>query len=490
MKKFAALILFAIIIFVMFACANPGSKENYNTANSETDQTEETTKETTERYIPDLPDIDFGGYEFRAFVPISNIHGNYAFSTGEETGDIINDAIYTRNRYIEAKYNVFLKQTEIEDMWQLSDIFKKSVTSGSDDFDLCVQIGRYGYSLAVEGYAMRAEELPYLDMTKPWYAYDINETMSVGNIHFIVYSDECLNLYEGLQALCFNKNLINDLGLEVPYDLVYNETWTYDKFFDMCKAATHDVDGDGSMTDNDRYGVLSQIDMFISNFWVCAGIKTVVKDSDNMLVLNTVGNERLINVLEKTRQNLYGGEKIYFDAYVDIKGNTDREVSHQQFENNRGLFYSAQMAMVPYMRGMETDFGIVPFPKENENQSRYYTRVIDAWPKIVPNNAPDPERTSIILEAVAAESKSTTVPAYKEISLRTKFTRDNESSEMIDIIFNNAVMDLGDIMWLEIRSPFIYEASGNGNFVSVAEKNAKSFQRLLDKVNNAAADLS
>ncbi|MDD4773623.1 MAG: hypothetical protein PHZ09_08455, partial [Eubacteriales bacterium] len=36
---------------------------------------------------------------------------------------------------------------------------------------------------------------------------------------------------------------------------------------------------------------------------------------------------------------------------------------------------------------------------------------------------------------------------YYEVSLRTKFTRDEESLYMLDIIFSNRVFDWGDTIW-------------------------------------------
>jgi len=492
-KIFMALLVF-LVLALLSACSgntqmNPESKkEPAGTTDSDSN---ETSDNKNERFTPNLPEVDFGGYEFRALVPVNNAYGSYTFDVEEENGDNLNDAIYKRNRYIEDKYNVILKQTEIADFWPLIDMFKKSVMSGSDDFDVSTQ--NRSLNLATQGYCLLPDDLPCIDMTQPWYAHDLNETYRIGNKNFIAYSDECMSVYDAVIALCFNKTLLRELGLENPYELVRNGTWTHDKFFDMCRAAVSDLNGDGKMTDTDRYGILSQFDEFLGNFWVAAGIKTVGKDPDDMLTLNLAGNEPLLSILDKTRQNVYGDQKIFFDTYKDKVTSFQLDlvdVSHMQFENNLGLFLTAKMVRIPHLRTMEADFGIVPFPKADEDQNRYYAAINGAWPKIVPNTAPNPERTSIILEALAAESKNLTIPAFTEICLKTKYARDEESQEMITIILNSVTEDLGTtIFWDSVKAGLLAEVMGKGNFVSVIEKRSASWEKLLNEMNGAVDDL-
>ncbi|MCL2814819.1 MAG: hypothetical protein FWD23_09490, partial [Oscillospiraceae bacterium] len=151
---------------------------------------------------------------------------------------------------------------------------------------------------------------------------------------------------------------------------------------------------------------------------------------------------------------------------------------------------TAKMVRIPYLRSMEADFGVVPFPKADENQSRYYAASNGAWPKIIPNTAPNPERTGIILEALAAESKNLTIPAFIEICLKTKYVRDEESSEMLTIILNSVTEDLGTtIFWDSVKAALLAEVMGKGNFVSVIEKQSARLEKLLNEMNDAVADL-
>ena len=53
------------------------------------------------------------------------------------------------------------------------------------------------------------------------------------------------------------------------------------------------------------------------------------------------------------------------------------------------------------------------------------------------------EPVGLILEALTRDSENSVVPVYKEILLKSKYARDQGSSDMLDIIFASAVYDIG-----------------------------------------------
>ena len=479
MKRFILLLLIAVLL-VSCAAGDDGGTVDVTTA---ADIGAEVTSETEpELIVPELPEADYGGYVFRAYVPTPNVWASCTFNIDDETGDTVNDAIYLRNRAIEEQFNVVLTETDIGPFDKLQNVFSQSVSAGSDDFDICVQIDRNAFALAIGGYVLSADNLPYVDLSKPWYMHDVMNSMSLGGKIFIIESNENMSLYECTDVLFFNKKIVEDLGLAVPYDLVNDGTWTYDKFFDLSKAAAMDIDGDGVMTEADRFGIISEDTTMFRNIWESSGIQSIVKDSDDMFALNLSGNEKLSNILEKANQNLYGEDKMYLS-------NGDQVVTLQLFENNLALFHGSMLIRTKEMRAMETDFGIVPYPKYDESQDRYYVRSGGGWPKIVPVHAQNPERTSVIIEALAAESRNTTVPAFKEVNLRTKITRDNESAEMLDLIFDSGFGDVGTFLWLDVRDALVNVVRGSANYTSTVESKSPAFEKFVNDANDAAISL-
>ena len=68
----------------------------------------------------------------------------------------------------------------------------------------------------------------------------------------------------------------------------------------------------------------------------------------------------------------------------------------------------------------------------------------------IPITARDPDRTSVIIEALAEESYNTVLPAFYEITLMSRYSRDSESAFMLDIAFAGRRFDLGDAAWGDV----------------------------------------
>jgi hypothetical protein len=156
-------------------------------------------------------------------------------------------------------------------------------------------------------------------------------------------------------------------------------------------------------------------------------------------------NEKVYSSLESIYEVIYD-ENVAFhtmrafgDAGFIIEGG-------QMFQNNQALLMYIRMTEIEGLRGMDTDFGILPFPKYDENQKNYLSLVNASIGSAlsVPSTA-DPEASSAVLEAMAYESRYTLLPAYYEVMLKNKISRDSDSEEMLNIIFGNMTYDLGGI---------------------------------------------
>ncbi|MBQ2707705.1 MAG: hypothetical protein IJF67_05515, partial [Clostridia bacterium] len=86
----------------------------------------------------------------------------------------------------------------------------------------------------------------------------------------------------------------------------------------------------------------------------------------------------------------------------------------------------------------------LPYPKYDEAQKEYITVAQEGGATMfsVPKTAPDPERTSIILDAMCSSAMAYITPAFYDVYLERKIARDDESAEMLDIIFDSRVFDI------------------------------------------------
>ena len=437
---------------------------------------------TTEKLLPDVPDDrDFGGYEF-TFLGNSTAYNPYWYSKDlyaeEETGDAIQDAVYYRNRAVEEKYNV--KITAKLSGSQYNDA-KKSINSADGTYDVfTVPLQGATAQLAQDGSLLDLKKTAYIDLEKPWWDQRANEQLSIGRKLMFTISDLLIIDKDALFIFLFNKDLIQEQGLEDPYKLVKDGKWTIDKMWDMAKDVSKDVDGDGKMTDTDAYRLLTAGHTIHGNV-VSSGHFVITKDADDMPVLN---------ITDPVIQASY--EK--WITLINDRGNTwvaqDWDSKHADIwmyqldvlSEKRGLWLYAGMDRVTTLRTYDFNFGILPNPKNDESQKEYYNHV-HAWCTTaisIPTTA-DPESTGMILEALTAESYYTLRPAYYETSLKTKFLRDNESEEMLDLIFDTRCYDLGHVYnWGGVFDMFssLPLQKNNTDFVSAYEK-------ILPKIDTA-----
>ena len=467
------------------SCSNTAETPVVTASNDTT--TEETTVDDS--YHADyLPEVNYNGYVFRVITM-----PEYPTDVTEENGDIVNDAYYQRNRIIEDRYGIEFKETSYINFWEPTDLFKQSVLAQSDDFDLCRLIQRDAFSLALEGMVATPDMLPYADLTQPWYNQFLNESLTINGEYLLAYTSECVGtLYEEL-CIFFNKRIANDLALTSPYELVKAGTWTLDTFLEYATAAIDDIDGNGKYEFNvDRFGVIAESDFFIPSMWVGAGIKTVDKDENDIPYFCAEGNEKLFTVLDKVT-DFYNSKGSCCDPFVILHtGEPDRIKGRQSFAAGHSLFQVGGFGRCSEYRGMEDDFGIIPLPKYDADQETYCTRIIDSWINVAPISAPDFDRTSVILEALAVESKNILIPSIYENEIKNKGIRDEESLEMLAIMENTHSLDLGDTVWqADVRNVFVGAVQNkNKNYASLIEKNKKRINKTITKALESLENLT
>lgn len=185
-------------------------------------------------------------------------------------------------------------------------------------------------------------------------------------------------------------------------------------------------------------------------------------------------NERTQSVWEKLTTGLM------YDKQYCFYGDT-----LNMFEADKGLFASIELHNLQSMRAMDTDFGILPNPMYDENQQSYYS-IINATVAammVVPTDCPNTERLGYVLDVMGAESKNVLTPAYIEVYLKGKTSRDNESEATLDIIFNNIRYDLGRCYnWGSIGT-FLqtYFASYGTDLASKYKSAEKTMQIAMDR---------
>ena len=480
-KRFTALLLSALLLLPMTACGE--SQENTDApAAAETELAPEIVEEEAETepvISDDLPESDFEGYEFVIYN--SNPETNTWFTTvhvvaEEDSADAIPAAIFKRNLAVEDRLNIKISEVE-----QAADQIKNAIMSGDSSFDLTLMQGANILSQAQSGYLIDLKTLPHQNFEKPFWDYNAYKQLSICNKLFVCVGDFMTTQIDETICMFFNKGILADYNLEDPYELVNNGKWTLDKLAEMASVSGNDTNGDGIYDTNDSYGMMSWRGVFYMFLLNGCG-NTLVEKNEEDVPVYTFNSESFINSYEKILNIIHGEKKIYFDAEKDANNHRVQEV---MFPANQVLFWSECISWAKALREMEANFGILPAPKYDEAQSQYYScNNGNFFGMSVPVSVSDKDRTSVILEALQSASTRTVLSAYYDIPLKSKYSRDEESAKMVDIIFDSTTYDCSTVYGLGSVKTNIYTMASENNtdIASFYKKQSKALTKTIEKM--------
>lgn len=479
-KLIALLILGAMLTTSIVSCSEAPTDSNTDKTDVPAAETEvtgeaEVAEETEEVVKDDLPEKNYDGYSYNIYTRTNTTH--YQFLTEEYTGEVLNDAIYDRNLKVQDRFNVVFTETEYSDENAPTPL----VMSGDTTYSLMNVRCTAANTMAQKNYLYNISNLEYIDLDKPYWDRELTEAISIGPYYFSAIGATNLTAIDFMTTLLFNKQILSENNLGDIYTMVREGTWTFDRFGEMSGAVTRDVDGNGTYDANDTWGVLGCSKYLHCSFIQSAGAMYIHKDEANYPVYRITSDEHFINVFNRIFEICNDNNAWYLTSDTSNEGTT----YHNMFRNGQGLFLSTMFYYIESMRDMDYEFGIVPYPKYDENQDQYYSRISFFDTAVIPTSVEDVERASIILEALTCESHNGVIPAYKDVALKTKYSRDMESSDMIDLVLNTRVLDLGDTYFnSNIREGLITNMFFNDerNIVSKAKSTEKVVSKLVEKM--------
>nr|MBQ4319108.1 hypothetical protein [Clostridia bacterium] len=215
---------FLLALLTLASAAVSCGKANDDTASDTTaaDTTASESNSATEStgISDDLPDdLDFDGRTFRILSPLIHKRSD-SFHTDllyfeENAGDVYNDSLLTANKEIEERFGITLKETMMH-YEEVNATVTKNTSAGDDAYDIVGLIDRFAFAAAMNGEAISIEDLPYVDLTKPYWPQYLNESLTIGGRQVLAFSDLSMYTYDLSRALLFNPNMIAQFGLDDP----------------------------------------------------------------------------------------------------------------------------------------------------------------------------------------------------------------------------------------------------------------------------------
>lgn len=434
-KKHIAYILLMTMTFSAVSCGGDTS------VNSNTESTFEYTDSLSDDDIlyPEYI-IDLGGETFTMlyFDPVSA----YGWSgipcdidEAEITGDILSDAIYNRNRKIENMYNTEFEAVAAGE--EIFDTINKSVMAQCGDYDAFFPIWWGITGTITSGVLLRLDN--YIDYSLPWWNENSLEAFSISGKTYAVTGSLTLVDKFSDAIIMFNKQMVDNYHLGDIYQMVIDHEWTFEKMLQMCQTVSADVDSNGIYDTNGRYGFSAQKDLLYV-LYQSAGEQICRLDEDGIPYLSC-DSERALDVLMKIT-DFMNNNTLYFDK--DKFGLSVSETI-KMFKSDKVLFMMRPMSTIFDLRDMNADFGIIPTPLMDENQSEYHTSIFytAATATCIPSDVRDPEISAAILDTLSAESYYSVDPVFYDTVLGDKVTRDKNSTENLKIILDSHIYDPG-----------------------------------------------
>ncbi|MBQ9693061.1 MAG: hypothetical protein IJV70_07905 [Clostridia bacterium] len=471
------LLCFCMLIPLIVACGKDpvpageeGDKPRYD----------DKTRETAADSIPD--DYDLEGATIGLFY---GTHFDYSVIGDADTTDIVFSKIHERNLSVQDRLNVELNFIGSGSRtWQDSIPFiQEIVQTMSDAYEIIMTSNNTVTGQKLFNYFHDLNDSEYIDVSERWWYEDAIMETSVDNYNYrFLYGD--INILDmGVAGtIYYNKDLYTQYVSSTKnpdelYSTVLEGKWTLEEFTRLTKKSHIEKGGDGS---NDIHGYsLFRGAEPIHFFREAAGIKMYERNEQGMPIF-TLNDDRSLEFLDLLYKCLYENE----GAWLFYPGMTGAEEEHSyDFSNGKVMFYigilndtlgeGLHVTLKEGLREMKSDFGMLPYPKLNEEQEEYISFMHNASVMTGCPVSADIDRVneelSAIIEALASESYRHVSVPYYESALKAAYNRDDLSAQMIDIITGQH-----DTIKSTLTKNFVYEYTNSLGNIGVI------FSNLMD----------
>lgn len=483
-KRLFSLILAMLMLTPLVSCAssddNAGNGTNAGNAGSEpkSDVVDagETESETTEEDVlaklyEDVPTGNFEGFEFRMLNNKSSFA--YTFMTAEElTGDGLNDAVYNRNSVVSEKLGITIVE-DLVDYNSVTSTMNKEIASNTDTYACFWNESKFVAPFATNGSLVNVNDISTLNLEKPWWNASAMEDVEVKDKLYFLVGDLHLMFKEAYWIIGFNKGIMDNNGLGDPYELVREGKWTLDKMVEYMDVAAQDLDGNGEVDASDQFGAVSY-DSCMKPLFFATGETLVEKNAEGVPEIKTP-DDKFYTAYTEIVKGVFNNKDAFCNGYGTPGVSSYSEGWLGVFSQGHSMFFYDPVGTLKKLRDMDAEFGVLPYPKYDETQENYISLISEyaAFCGIPITNL-DVERTGVILENLCAESYSGVRDAYNKATLNFKYIRDEDSAEMLNLVFDTGVFNLADALGVTTMSSTIATNASNGN-----EDIASSYAKIL-----------
>lgn len=431
MKKSISVFLALLLTFSVLLLSGCGIFSFFEV---DAEKEETTVPEETEPF-EDIPVVEesFGG-EIKYFL--NDLSGNnYSGAAArivtakkdliipdDNTGTVISQKTAERNQAVGDALGISVSAEERDSDTLLQEL-RASVRAG-DYYADAVMFPQDMIGAFVTGDAViNMKSLPGFETDTKYYYQSAVAAGTGGEAVYAVAGPASLNA-DGLSCVYFNKTMVEEAGLESPYDLADRGEWTIDKYLEYMNSAA------GLSSEYYGYGAQNTSTYLTDVLFFGCG-ETLTQSVFGYYPTLTLGSEKTGAVIEKIKSVTVNGPKTV-SAVTAI----------DTFKGGNMLFLLDRLDTMKTLSNSKTDWGILPIPKYDKAQEKYLTlaNYEDAMFFGAVATASNYEMSADLIACLNIYSYGEMRSAYVKNAMYY-YLRDNESVRMLDTIVKEPVFD-------------------------------------------------
>ncbi|MBQ8509506.1 MAG: hypothetical protein IJ493_06315 [Clostridia bacterium] len=473
-NRFTAALLFAVLTAQTVGCGSDKPIDGTQTPSTDT-----TTVAAAVGYA--FPSLNLEGGKF-SILNSTNTYGQYTTLDLEEaTGDILDDAVYNRNRAMEERFHFTFDITE-EAIETAHKTALSTIMAGDDVWDFMYIQALNCRTLIPDGCLAELSSIKELQLDQPWWEATTCENARIGENRelFIAANYFSLMGFDATLCMFINETTLENLNVEAPYDLVREGKWTFDK---MCEYAAlgANLNGDSGFNrtgdGNATYGVVTWPTGILG---LMSGMEAYYSETGSDGIPHiTAGSEHFLEVADRLAKNLtsVAGEFIYPEG----------DLWHREFfKAGRALMYIGQICAATQYRDMADNYGILPMPKYDEQQENYINLISNTqFVLCMPVTNVNVAESAQLMDAISYVSFTDVLPVYYEKNVAQKGLRNEDSIEMLDIIRETRYHNVAEVYgWTialrnEINNKIL---SGDGSIASIVASHLPAAEAAIETI--------
>ena len=442
-KKWIALTLATLTLLssvtVFTGCGetadDPEAKETLSIGTNAEDET----GEVDDRFLG----VDYNDREFRIYTS-NQSNGSMDSSNkliegeGKTGGDLVGDAVFTRNVTVEELLGVKLVFTQCElSHGQIAGNIRLYTQSGDDEFDLVVNDNYDFTTLLIEGHFRNIldEECVFDFERNYWYEDYMADLRLMDGYQYLLAGDFFIDVLRTAHLILVNKQLYKDYyrtSADELYDTVSNYEWTHEKLHSLIVDLYVDRNQDGVKNAGDQFGYADHSIWGASIPYATSGATNFITRDEDGIPTVTIQEGDRANQLAAAMTRLFNDESTSMEAAgspLDIFVRGEALIT--------GGYFLGSLENES-LRQMESDAAVLPFPLLYSSDRKYVTATHDTTEMgAILITSDDLAFISTVTEVLNRETANILIPKYYKESIQVQCVDDEKAAAMIDIIHDN-----------------------------------------------------